>query len=97
MLNNQDMNKVHISTFRKSLISAIFFLFVGVSLFSQNQQLADSLETIYVNGDFEEESRLQLLRSLAIEHPINESKIKHSNELLSWAKEKDSSKYLYSA
>lgn len=77
--------------------SVIFFLFVGASLFSQNQQLADSLETIYVNGDFEEESRLQLLRSLAIEHPINESKIKYSNELLSWAKEKDSSKYLYSA
>ena len=97
MSNNQDINKVHISTFRKSLISAIFFLFVSASLFSQDQQLADSLETIYINGEFEEEFRLQLLGSLAIKHPVNESKIKYSNELLAWAKEKDSSQYFFSA
>ena len=97
MPKNQDINRVHISTFKKSLISAIFCLFLILPLFCQDQQLADSLETIYINGDFEEEYRLELLYQLAIKHPVSEAKIKYSNELLTLAKEVDSSKQIYTA
>ena len=67
------------------------------SLLAQDQQLADSLETIYVNGNYEEAKKLELLEDLAIQHPISEAKIKYSNELLSIAKAMDSSQYFYTA
>jgi len=88
--------KIHGSIFRR-IITSIIFLFFGLSLFCQNQKLADSLETIYVNGEFEEEDRLQLLKDLAAEHPVNETKIKYANKLLALAKEKDSNNYIYVA
>ena len=67
------------------------------SLLAQDQQLADSLETIYVNGNYEEAKKLELLEDLAIKHPVSEAKIKYSNELLSIAKAMDSSQYFYTA
>jgi len=67
------------------------------SLLAQDQQLADSLETIYMNGNYEEAKKLELLEDLAIKHPVSEAKIKYSNELLSIAKAMDSSQYFYTA
>ncbi|UCE94099.1 MAG: tetratricopeptide repeat protein, partial [Flavobacteriaceae bacterium] len=83
--------------FYKKLSSIIFFLFLSISLFCQHQQLADSLETIYVTGDFEEEKRLEILRKLAIHQHDLETKLKYSNELLALAKEMESSTHLYIA
>ena len=97
MLKNQNTKRILSSTFSKSLLTVIFFLSIIGSLFAQNQQLADSLETVYVNRDYEEAKKLELLQELAIKHPVSEDKIKYSNELLALAKEMDSSQYFYTA
>jgi len=88
---------IHNSAFNKKLSYVIFFFFLSMSLFSQDQRIADSVETIYINGNFEEEKRLELLKMLAIKHPDNEIKIKYSNQLLDLAKEMDSSNYIFTA
>ena len=97
MLKKQIINRVHNSTFVKNSSSFIAMFFLCFSLFSQDQQLADSLESIYIKGAFEEEYRLQLIEQLAIQHHHNEAKIKYSNELLALAKEMDSSQFFYTA
>ena len=97
MLRKQIINRVHNSTFVKNSSSFIAMFFLCFSLFSQDQQLADSLESIYIKGAFEEEYRLQLIEQLAIQHHHNEAKIKYSNELLALAKEMDSSQFFYTA
>ncbi len=97
MLKKQIINRVHNSTFVKNSSSFIVMFFLSFSLFSQDQQLADSLESIYIKGAFEEEYRLQLIEQLAIQHHHNEAKIKYSNELLALAKEMDSSQFFYTA
>jgi len=97
MPKQKDIKIVDISAFMKSLSMAIFCLFLSVPLFCQDQQLADSLETVYVNRDYEEAKKLELLQELAIKHPVSEDKIKYSNELLALAKEMDSSQYFYTA
>jgi adenylate cyclase len=91
------MNWVQISTFRKDLSSIIFLLSISVCMFCQDQQLADSLETIYVNGDFKEENKLALLKELSINHHDPEQKLFYCNELLSIAKAMDSSQYFFTA
>ncbi len=97
MINRQDLMRIDSSTFAKSLNNSIFLLFLSVSLFCQDKQLADSLETVYINQDFEEKFRLALLSDLASKHYNLESKLKYSNELLALSKEMDSSQYLYTA
>ena len=97
MVKNQNIQSTRFSSFSKSLLTVTFFLSIIGSLFSQDQRLADSLETVYVNGDYEEEKKLELLRQLAINHPVSEAKIKYSNELLALLKEMDSSKHFYTA
>jgi class 3 adenylate cyclase len=97
MVKNQNIQSTRFSSFSKSLLTVIFFLSFTGPLFAQDQQLADSLETVYVNGDYEEAKKLELLKTLAIEHPVSEAKIKYSNELLALAKEMDSSQYFYTA
>ncbi len=97
MLNKQEIKRACILTFRKSLFSIFFSLFISASLFGQDQQIADSLETIYITGDFEEEKRLEILKILTEKHHDLRAKIKYSDELLALAKEMDSSQYLYYA
>ena len=97
MVKNQNIQSTRFSSFSKSLLTVIFFLSFTGPLFAQDQQLADSLETVYVNGDYEEAKKLELLETLVIKHPVSEAKIKYSNELLALAKEMDSSQYFYTA
>ncbi|MGI9531535.1 adenylate/guanylate cyclase domain-containing protein [Lutimonas sp.] len=66
-------------------------------MLGQDQHLADSLETVYDNGNFEEEHRLQILCKLSIKHPDLQAKMRYTNELLSLAQRMDSIQYLYSA
>ncbi len=96
-MKNQNIKRILSSTFSKSLLTVISCLSIIGSLLAQDQQLADSLETIYVNGNYEEAKKLELLKDLAIKHPVSEAKIKYSNELLSIAKAMDSSQYFYTA
>jgi class 3 adenylate cyclase len=77
--------------------SIIFFLLSSLSLFCQNQKLADSLELRYTQGDFKEENKLILLKELAHNHPNLEQKLFYSNELLSVATAMDSSQYFFTA
>lgn len=97
MIKNQNIKRILSSTFSKSLLTVISCLSIIGSLLAQDQQLADSLETIYMNGNYEEAKKLELLEDLAIKHPVSEAKIKYSNELLSIAKAMDSSQYFYTA
>ncbi|WKK65665.1 adenylate/guanylate cyclase domain-containing protein [Lutimonas zeaxanthinifaciens] len=94
MSQKRGIIRTHISSFSKKMIYG-FFIFLSTCVFGQDQTLADSLETIYVTGDFEEEKRLGILTDLTIKHPVSAAKIKYSNELLALAKEMDSSQYLF--
>ncbi|MCA0933320.1 tetratricopeptide repeat protein [Lutimonas saemankumensis] len=94
MSQKRDIIRAHISSFSKKMIYG-FFISLSTCLFGQDQSLADSLETIYVNGDFEEEKRLEILENLAIKHHDLKAKLKYSDELLNLAKEMDSSQYLF--
>lgn len=69
-------------------------LFCNLS-FSQNQAAADSLQAVYLSGDFEEGQRLRLLSKLAAEHPNPDSSLVFSEELIRRAITMDSSDALY--
>ncbi len=71
-----------------------FFLFC-IGLFGQNQIVVDSLEMVYLSGNFEEEDRLELLRQLAEDHADPQKVLTYSLELIELAKESGSSYYLY--
>jgi class 3 adenylate cyclase len=96
MSKKRGIIRIHISSFSQKMIYA-FFIFQSICLFGQDLKLADSLETIYINRDFEEEKRLEILHHLAIIHPDSEAQIKYSNELLAFLTEMDSIKYFSTA
>ena len=74
-------------------VSAIFF--TGM-LSAQNQSIADSLESIYLDG-VEPDIELSILNKLVIRLNDSKKKLKYSQELIDLASDKDSLHYLYSA
>ncbi len=97
MCKRNDINRIQFSIFKKAVSGTIIFLFLSLSLFCQNQKLADSLESIFISGDFSEENRLQFLEKLAVQHPDLKAKLQYSDELLSIAKAMDSINYFFTA
>ena len=71
----------------------VFFFGLCSSVFGQNQKLADSLELIYVTGDYQEQDRLEILSLLAFNHPDPDKALKFSEELLQRARQLDSSTF----
>ncbi|WP_297765239.1 adenylate/guanylate cyclase domain-containing protein [uncultured Muriicola sp.] len=74
-----------------------FFCFFASGIYGQNQIIADSLETIYNSGNFEEKDRLQILFNLAKHHADIQKSLQYSNELLIRAKEADSTERIIGA
>ncbi len=69
------------------------FLFVSAMMFSQNQEMADSIYVLYKNHKKEDTTRLKLLNGLATNLPDQDSVYKYSNELLVLSKKLNSSYY----
>lgn len=72
-----------------------FVLLLGASIFAQNQNLADSLETVYEQGKFQEKDRLSLLENLSKYHTIVEKRLYYIEELILLSSKLDSIDYLY--
>ncbi len=86
------------SLFRKKACLALCFLSIFcVTVYGQNQKVADSLESVYHSGQFVENDRLQLLFDLARNHSDPEMVLKFSNELLRRAKTSNSIEYIIQA
>lgn len=62
---------------------------------SQNLTETDSLESIYLNSDYQENDKFFLLNELAQKHPDPQNKLYYSRELIKIASEKDSTNYLF--
>ena len=81
----------------KACLTLGFFCFFAISIYGQNQVIADSLELIYHSGRFAEKDRLQLLSDLAEFHSDPEKKLQYGDELLRRAKATDSTKRIIEA
>ena len=73
-----------------------FFLIFYTSIYSQKQRVADSLEAIYLSGEFKEHDKLKILKELAINQSDPEKLLTYSEEIIQIARALDSSDYLYS-
>ncbi|UCD61993.1 MAG: tetratricopeptide repeat protein [Flavobacteriaceae bacterium] len=71
--------------------------FLGTFLYAQDQFIADSLETLYISGQFEEKDSLQLLYDLAVNSLDPDKSLQYSNELLRRAIEADSTQHIIGA
>ena len=86
------------SLFRKKVYLSLCFLSIFyATIHGQNQVVADSLESVYRSGQFDESDQLQLLFDLASNHPDPEKVLKYSNELLLRAKDLDSVRLIIKA
>ncbi len=77
-------------------------LFLGLALsplfpgLSQNQPLADSLETVFLNQNYQEQELLQLLKKITYEQTDAEKILIYSELLIETAQKADSTDYVYS-
>jgi len=62
-----------------------FLILLGNHVISQDQELADSLEAIYVEGNFAPEEELQILKDLAAYHTDTEVMLRYSEKLIQLA------------
>lgn len=83
--------------FTKGLVFLCFIFFQGLSLYAQNQKVADSLIKIYKEDKFiNSAEKLELLRNLAFNETANlELSIKFSEELIALSKAENNYLYLY--
>jgi len=83
--------------FKKAIFLLLgFLLFFSINSYCQNQKIADSLEAIYLSGNYTKQDQLKLLRGLASKHTAPEKKLAYSEELIGLAQELDSVDYLWS-
>ena len=80
---------------KKAYLTLGLFFLLYSSTYSQNQRIADSLEIIYLKGNFEEQDRLKILIELAVSNSNPEKKLKFSEELIQIAQLVDSIDYLF--
>ncbi len=81
----------------KTCLALGFFLIFNLAVYGQNQVIADSLQTIYNSGNFDERDRLQLLFGLARNHQDPEKILRYSDELLRRATALDSTERIIDA
>ena len=79
----------------KWLNLALFSIFVLNLSIAQNQQIADSLESVYLKG-VDEEWELELLDDLVYNQSDSDKKLIYCQRLIDLATERDSTQYLYS-
>lgn len=72
-----------------------FFLIFCIQLFSQNQQTTDSIEQVYLSGDYKNQEKLILLKELSFKHNDPEKALRYSEELILNAQQLDSTLDLY--
>ena len=84
------------SLHKKAFFMLGFFFIVSSGVYGQNQKLADSIESDYLEGNFNEQDRLKILRDLAVNHSDPEKKLIFSIELIESASALDSIHYLFS-
>lgn len=82
--------------YKKACLSLGFFTILCANTHCQNQKLADSIESIYLKGNFEEQDRLNILKKLAANYGDTEKKLAYSLELIRTAQALDSADYLFS-
>ncbi len=82
---------------KKACLSFCFLSIIYATVYGQNQVVADSLDSIYYSGRFDENERLELLFGLARNHADPEKVLIYSNELLRRAKASDSITYIIKA
>ncbi|MGB5387042.1 MAG: tetratricopeptide repeat protein, partial [Eudoraea sp.] len=71
-----------------------FFYFILFAGFSQNQAIADSLEAIYLSGNYRDSDKLEILNEIAVSQADAEKKLTYSLELIEAARALDSVNYV---
>ena len=67
----------------------------SVNSFAQDQEVADSIEQIYIQQKYSDKDLLKILKELAETEADPQKKLKYSNKLIQTAKVLDSIEYLY--
>jgi class 3 adenylate cyclase len=76
-----------------TVLCLAFFLLLGHFMNAQNRALADSLETLYLSGNFDYKDQFGILKGLMIHHPNPDKVIQYGEELLEIAQAMDSSHF----
>ena len=71
-----------------------FFYFILFAGYSQNQGVADSLEAIYLSGNYRDSDKLEILNEIAVSQADAEKKLTYSLELIEAARALDSVNYV---
>ncbi|MGB5361373.1 MAG: adenylate/guanylate cyclase domain-containing protein [Eudoraea sp.] len=71
-----------------------FFYFILFAGYSQNQAIADSLEAIYLSGNYRDSDKLEILNEIAVSQADAEKKLTYSLELIEAARALDSVNYV---
>ncbi len=80
---------------KKLFFTFVFFYIFSSNIYSQNQNLVDSLESIYTTGNFDEPDRLKIIKELSKNHFDPEKRIIYSEELIKTARNTDSLNYMF--
>ncbi|MDH3323910.1 MAG: tetratricopeptide repeat protein, partial [Flavobacteriaceae bacterium] len=80
----------------KAWILLGFLCLFSAEVYGQIQAIADSLDLVYVTGNFEEKDQLKILKGLAENHVDPEKRLVYSEKLIQTAQELDSTEYVYS-
>jgi len=80
---------------RKACLTLGFFYLLCSVVYSQDQTLADSLESVYLQGNYDKHDLLEILKELAVNHTDTEKKLAYSLELMVTAQGVDSINYLF--
>ena len=90
----EDRHKIFHLNKRAWFALGFFFIFFSV-VFSQNKQLVDSLESVYLLGAYKEQDKLVILEALSLNHSDPDKKLIFSEEFLETAQAVDSINYLF--
>lgn len=76
------------------ILSAIFFIITTTSI-AQNQNIADSLTSLYLNNEIKDSDKLSVLHKISFNHSDPEKIIYFANELLKVSEASKNDKYIY--
>ena len=82
---------------KKACVLLGFFLISYMQLFCQNQKLADSLEQVYISGQYKEQEQLFILRQIISYSNDTKKVLYYSQELIQECQKLDSLQYLFTA
>ena len=80
---------------RKAWLTWGFFFIFCPGAYSQKRTHLDSLESVYIQGLYEDHDKLKILKELAVNHTDTEKKLLFSEELIKAAEALDSTDYLF--